>query len=97
MPCELVEGFKIHSKFSISFPKSKEVFSKFLHYNFSFKIFLSNALRTGSKINIIERGGGLPWKSMHFSFEEKIFNKKFTWAKKHKNKSKTIFKFFNKK
>lgn len=94
MPCELVEGFKIHSKFSISFPKSKEVFSKFLHYNnFSFKIFLSNALRTGSKINIIEHGGGLPWKSMHFSFEEKIFNKKFTWAKKHKINQKQFLNF----
>ena len=95
MPCELVEGFKIHSKFSISFPKSKEVFFQNFYITTILvsKIFLSNALRTGSKINIIEHGGGLPWKSMHFSFEEKIFNKKFTWAKKHKINQKQFLNF----
>ena len=84
MPCELLEGFKIHLKFSISFPKSNQVFSKFLHFNnFNFKIFLSKFINKGLKINIIEHGGGLPWKRMNFSFEEKIFNKKYCWAKKY--------------
>tara|TARA_B100000886_G_C20408698_1_gene485993 strand:- start:864 stop:1964 length:1101 start_codon:yes stop_codon:yes gene_type:complete len=84
LPCEVIEGFKIHSNFSIGFPESKEVYSKYMHYNnFSFKIFLSKVLNAGCKINIIEHGGGLPWKGMNFSFEEKIFYKKYTWAKKH--------------
>ena len=30
---------------------------------------------------------------MHFSFEEKIFNKKFTWAKKHKINQKQFLNF----
>ena len=98
MPCEVIEGFKIHSNFSIGFPKSSEIFSKYLHYNnFSFKIFLSKVLNVGGKINIIEHGGGLPWKRMNFSFEEKIFNKKYTWAKKHNINQEQFLNFSIKK
>ncbi len=83
LPCELIEGFHIHSKYSNSFPKVKKVFTNFLHYNdVNFKFFVSKFLEENGKVNIIEHGGGLPWKSMNFFFEEKIFTKKFTWAKK---------------
>ena len=102
IPCEVIEGFKIHSNFSIGFPESKEIYSKYMHYNnFGFKIFLSKVLNAGCKINIIEHGGGLPWKGMNFSFEEKIFYKKYTWAKKHNKNQEQVLnlsikeKFYN--
>lgn len=82
IPCELVEGFDTHSKLSIGFPKIKNIFTTFLHYNdINFKIFISKVLEKKGKLNILEHGGGLPWKSMNFFFEEKIFTKKYTWAK----------------
>ena len=57
IPCELVEGFKIHINHSIGFPESKNIYTTFLHYNnIDFKIFISKALEKKKKVSIIEHG-----------------------------------------
>ena len=94
IPCELIEGLKIHIKYSIGFPKIKNIFTKFLHYNnLNFKIFASKILEKKGKLNILEHGGGIPWKSMNFFFEEKIFTKKYTWAKEFEFNQKQFSNF----
>lgn len=82
IPCELIEGLKINLSYSIDFSKFKNIFTSYLHYdNLNFKISASKFLAKKGKLNILEHGGGIPWKSMNFFFEEKIFTKKYTWAK----------------
>ena len=84
LPCEIIEGFKIHLKKRIKIPRSKNIYSSYSHFdNFNFKICFSELIQNNCKINILEHGGGLPHKGMNFEFEEKVYSKKYVWFKRH--------------
>ena len=84
LPCEILEGLKIHIKNRIKIPSCKNIYSTYSHFdNFNFKICFAELIQNNCKINVLEHGGGLPHRGINFDFEEKIYSKKYVWFKKH--------------